>query len=63
MGARQNLAFYYNRKYLPVVNSDGDIWKISVAEDKVSKKHLEQPQEDYHKHGGSENKSKINEWK
>ena len=41
---------------LPVINSDGDVWKISVTEDKVCKEDLEQPQEERHPDCGSEKK-------
>jgi len=33
---------------VPVVHSDSNFWKISVAEEKVSKKQLEQPDENCH---------------
>ena len=44
---------------LPVINSDGDVWKISVTEDKVCKEDLEQPQEERHPDCGSEKKKDV----
>ena len=41
---------------IPVINSDGNVWKISVTKDEVSQEHLEQPQEYYHANSGSEKK-------
>ena len=33
---------------IPVINCDGYVWEISVTEDTVSKKHLEEQQENCH---------------
>lgn len=41
---------------LPVINSDGNVWKFSVAEDKVSQEHLDQLQENCHASRGTRKK-------
>ena len=48
------------RPYKPVIDSDSDLWKRSVSEDKVTKKQLETPQYNRYDDSGSE-KIKGNE--